>query len=192
MQWEGQPGHFTETPNPPPAHKTSLPTQRRWQYLLAAAVGFADVAEELKGLLRGRAGCGRGGRGGVAGPGPGGEGYSAEGPAVTALQNGDLQGAPGTPHLHRKQKQMLPAECLRRASLVLNSQGPSRQPTLQRGKHERALAGWGGQKKALPPLGLRMRSSSEHLYPPPASLLLFFHILPHPGHRSTPPGSPPR
>lgn len=68
------------------------------ELLLAAAVGFADVAEELKGLLRGRADCGRGGRGGVAGPGPRGEGYSAEGPAVTALQNGDLQGAPGTPH----------------------------------------------------------------------------------------------
>lgn len=34
-----------------------------------------------------------------------GEGYSAKGPAVTALQDGNLQGAPGTPHLHRKQEQ---------------------------------------------------------------------------------------
>lgn len=76
-----------------------------WQDLLAAAVGLADVAEELKGLLRGCAGGGRGGRGRVTRTGPGSEGYSAEGPAVAALQDGDLQGAPGTPHLHREQEQ---------------------------------------------------------------------------------------
>lgn len=33
------------------------------------------------------------------------EGYSAKGPAVAALQDGNLQGAPGTPHLHQEQKQ---------------------------------------------------------------------------------------
>lgn len=102
--WEGQARHHIQTPNPPPAHVTSPPT--RWgRYLLAAAAGLADVAEELKGLLRGRAGRHRGGRGRVAGPGPRCEGYGAKGPAVTALQDGDLQGAPGTPHLHRKQEQ---------------------------------------------------------------------------------------
>lgn len=103
---------------PPPAprgqdglgipHRPSTPPRRPgpgWQDLLAAAVGLADVAEELKGLLRGCAGGGRGGRGRVTRTGPGSEGYSAEGPAVAALQDGDLQGAPGTPHLHREQEQ---------------------------------------------------------------------------------------
>lgn len=75
------------------------------QYLLTATVGLTEVAEELEGLLRGCAGSGRGGRCGFANARHGCEGDSAEGPAVTALQDGDLQGAPGTPHLQQRQGQ---------------------------------------------------------------------------------------
>lgn len=85
-------------PSPRPAH----PPGPSWQYLLAAAVGLADVAEELESLLRGRTGVSGGGRERVARTGSRCEGYSAKGPAVTALQDGDLQGAPGTRHLYRE------------------------------------------------------------------------------------------
>lgn len=88
------------------AHRPSPPYRGlAGRYLLAAAAGLAKVAEELEGLLRGCAGGGRGGGGRVARAGHGCEGNCAEGPAVTALQDGDLQGAPGTPHLHREQGQ---------------------------------------------------------------------------------------
>lgn len=78
------------------------------QYLLAATVGLAEVAEELEGLPGRCAGGGWGSGRGVASAGHGGDGDGAEGPAVAALQDGDLQGAPGTPHLHREQGQELP------------------------------------------------------------------------------------
>lgn len=86
-------------------HPTDPLPRAGWQYLLATAAGPADVAEELECLLGRHAGGGSGGGGGVAGPWPGCEGYSAKGPAVTALQDGDLQGAPSTPHLRQEQEQ---------------------------------------------------------------------------------------
>lgn len=96
--------------SPPDPEPSTLPTRpahpgARWRHLLAAAVGLADVAEELEGLLRGRTGGGGGSGGGVPRTRPGCEGDGAEGPAVTALQDGDLQGAPSTPHLRREQEQ---------------------------------------------------------------------------------------
>lgn len=98
--WTGQAGHPTQDlPLTDPLPRAG------WQYLLAAAAGPADVAEELQRLLGGHAGGGRGGGGGVTGRWPGCEGISAKGPAVTALQDGDLQGAPGTPHLCQEQEQ---------------------------------------------------------------------------------------
>lgn len=97
----GPGGWASHTTPTPPAHGPGP----GWQYLLAAAAGPADVAEELEGLPGGHAGSSRGGRGGVAGTWPGWEGHSAKGPAVTALQDGDLQGAPGAAHLHQEQEQ---------------------------------------------------------------------------------------
>lgn len=100
------PGHALQTPpSCPPEAPSPGPGL---QYLLAVTVGLTEVAEELEGLLRRRAGGGWGSGRGVASAGHRGDRDGAEGPAVTALQDGDLQGAPGTPHLHREQGQELP------------------------------------------------------------------------------------
>lgn len=75
------------------------------EFLLAAAAGLADIAEELEALLGGCAGKGRGGRGRVPRARSRREGCGVESPAVATLQDGDLQGAPSTPHLQQMQRQ---------------------------------------------------------------------------------------
>lgn len=79
------------------------------EYLLAAAAGLADIAEELKTLLGGCTGNGGGGRGGVPGARSRREGRGVESPAVATLQDGDLQGAPSPPHLQQTQAEFLPS-----------------------------------------------------------------------------------
>lgn len=74
-------------------------------YLLAAAAGLADITEELEGLLGGSAGKGRDRRGRVPRARARCDRGGVESPAVAALQDGDLQGAPSPPHLQWMQRQ---------------------------------------------------------------------------------------